>query len=357
MEKDGRLVMSGVATEQIRHMRENKPAALVLGNEQLSAHKYKASHMHTFVSDVHVIVITLLDRRYLGQFGIYYYNMIDKVFTKDEVTLFPGQYPRLGDDFSYWKGEWSLDRGNFEITISDKDEGAHYTRQFKLVSEKLQLNADLSYKKFKDQDAFFMTAPHFDDKRYWSKDYAQLNMIPEGTFTVGGILTDLSAKSARWHAGFEDNSGVYAHQTHLIRTMVFFNPKNRGHHTLYKNLDIYTATGLLTSENARAESDVVFLDKTSKQMNPILQWPDTDNFMNQWRFETHLGDRQSNFKIEAKLNPMHVDEWMVDIGVARQENKIIVSRCKISKLILASKGDDYTNEEGIAVTWYMYHHW
>jgi len=60
---------------------------------------------------------------------------------------------------------------------------------------------------------------------------------------------------------------------------------------------------------------VAWLDNKAYFMEPILQWPNTNDLSDPWRFQTHGEDRVDKFKFLGDLDPVYQDLKYWDLGI------------------------------------------
>jgi len=214
--------------------------------------------------------------------------------------------------------------------------------------------------KIKDQEGGFHTYPIFDDKRYWAKTYTQMNMDTTGGFTSGG--NQYSVNTGEWNSAYTDWSGVFGYQTHFVLSWWFlhagYHGQKKNSKLIYDKMSFHTHHGLQASETSRAEADVVFHDKVTHRMEPILQWPNTDDYMDVWRIETHTESRYSDSKVVAVFEPLMMDERNIDLAIWRNEEKALFGSLDVSEINLKEEYDDKIAEaKGYGWVYYLYTNW
>lgn len=123
-------------------------------------------------------------------------------------------------------------------------------------------------------------------------------------------------------------------------------------------MSFYTQHGLQHQDNSRSETDYLFVNKTAHRMEPTLQWPNQDDFMDSWRIETHTEMRYSHSKIQALFHPEYMYQRNWDVLVAREEESLIFGELDVSELKLAEGSDDsYRSTKANGFVWQNYYHW
>lgn len=155
--------------------------------------------------------------------------------------------------------------------------------------------------------------------------------------------------------------GVFGHKTFWTQSWWHFRdggPKTITKKIHHDRLSFYTNHGLQHSEISRSETDYLFTNKTSYAMEPTLQWPNTDDYMDDWRMETHTEIRYSDSKMLAFFQPEYKHETSWDIGVLREENMLLFGYWDISELYVKEEYDDRFDEgKAYGFVWQTYHHW
>jgi len=118
---DGKLKMTGRSDYVARKLNKDHITPGIFHFKVFNNIKFKRGMIHSFVNKDHVIIIELIDRNYLGQFGFYYYKFNEKKFLRHKENLFPSQYQKLSDDFTYFKGSFELDTKGFKLSIKDTE--------------------------------------------------------------------------------------------------------------------------------------------------------------------------------------------------------------------------------------------
>jgi len=360
--KDGKLRMSGQSKQVTRHMDMDLVVPGILGSQVFNMIKFKRGMIHSFINKDHAIIIEMTDRQYLGQFGFYYYNFESKKLLRHKENLFPGQYNKIGDDFLYFKGEFSMETATFQLSIKDKDIGDSFEREFTFNVPAIGLEGKISVQKEKNQEGAFHTYPLFQDKRYWARTYCQMNMEVKGHVSTseGTIMIDSSNEVTRWDANFNDWAGIFPHKTFLIQSWWHFAHGRKSNHRDigYDRLSFYTNSGLQHHQSSRAETDFAFHNKTSHPMEPMLQWPNHDDYMDPWRMEAHSEMRYSDSKVVGFFKPEHMFENAWDIGLVREDEKLLFGQFDVSELFLKREYDDrFSKMKAYGFVWYNYWHW
>lgn len=302
----------------------------------------------------------MTDRNYLAQFNAYYYEFGTKKVWSHREIFFVGQYPKWGDEFTFWNGTWNLKSSSgFSIKIADSgSEDKGFTRHLEVDVPAWDFKGDFKLGRAKGQEAGFHTVPLFEDKRYWLKNYSQLNLDVTGAFTIGDKKTTVDSENTPWDASFNDWSGVFGHKSYFRSTWMFLGKhSNRNGETKYDHLSYFGNMGLVENSNARAEIDTLFMDKKAIQMEPSILWPNTDDFMDEWRVETHTEMRYTTKKLQGFFRPEAMFERWWDIGILREEERLCFGEYDMQGITTDSKEDQYSDVKGYGFSWDFYVHW
>jgi len=202
----------------------------------------------------------------------------------------------------------------------------------------------------------------FKDKRYWAKTFTQMNLQVDGKISLEGkpITIHSSDPTQRWDANFNDWAGILPHKTFITQSWWFWREgyiSNR-HKTTYDRMSFYTQHGLQHEDNSRAETDYMFINKKVHRMEPILQWPNTDDYSDYWRMETHTESRFSDSKILATFLPEYMYERNWDALLVREEEKILFGEFDVNEIRFARVEDDrYSRTKAYGFVWQNYYHW
>jgi hypothetical protein len=359
LNKDGKIKMSGYAMSPIREADPELFKPGMFHYKPFLYMTYKRGMIHSVISKNHMFVLEMTDRNYLAQFNAYYYNFETKKVLSHREIFFYGQYPKWGDEFTHFKGTWELKSSSgFSIKIRDSESSNDsITRHLETQIPAWDFKGDFKISKSKGQEGGFHTMPLYEDKRYWLKNYAQMNLAVDGHFSIGQEKTLVNSETKPWSACFNDWSGIFAHKSYFRSTWIQFDKlQRRDGTTPHQKMAFFGNMGLIKSSQSRNEVDTVFMDNTSAQMEPTLLWPNTDDFMDEWRIETHTEMRYQTHKITGFFRPEAIYERGWDIGVLREEERIVFGTYDIQQIV-AEEGNIYYNVPGYGFSWDFYTHW
>lgn len=197
LNKDGRLKMSGHSNTVTRHLDPSLIVPGILKNKIFNPLKFKRGMTHSWVNKEHVLILEMIDRQYLATFAFYYYRFGHKDFKYYKTFYFPGQYPKISDNFSYWKGEYQFETSAFKINIKDQEVEENYVRTYDLKVFKLEVEGTVTVTKPKSQKGAFHTYPLWEDKRYWARTYCQMNMDVIGQFKIGDNIININSDNTK----------------------------------------------------------------------------------------------------------------------------------------------------------------
>lgn len=359
---DGRLKMSGRSSNVTRRLNEENIKPGFLSHKVFNFLKFKRGTIHSVINNEHVFIIETVDRNYMGQFGFYYYRFNEKKFIRHKESLFLNQYQKLSEDFIYFKANYNIQTKTFSLIISDKELNDKFIRKITFNIIPINIKGEVEIVKYKNQESGFNTYPLFKDKRYWAKTFTQMNMEVNGNFSVENEEVEIksSDKVKRWDANFNDWCGVLPHKTFFTQSWWFWRPgyKSNKKNIEHNRMSFYTQHGLQHQDNSRSETDHFFYDKKMHPMEPTLQWPNTDDYLDYWRMETHTEMRYSDSKIVGTFNPEYMFERKWDILIAREEERLIFGEYDVSELSLQKENDDkWRKTKAYGFVWQNYYHW
>lgn len=360
LQKDGKIKMSGYAKAPVREADPELFRPGMFHYKPFLYMTYKRGMIHSVMSKDHIFVLEMTDRNYLAQFNAYYYDFETKKVLSHREIFFYGQYPKWGDEFSHFKGTWELKSSSgFSIKITDSDsKNGGFNRHLETQIPAWDFKGDFVISKSKGQEGGFHTVPLYEDKRYWLKNFAQMNLAVDGQFSIGQEKVKVDSQTKRWNANFNDWSGIFAHKSYFRSTWIQFDKMDKKDGTTpHEKMAFFGNMGLVQSTNARSEIDTIFMDNKTDQMEPTLLWPNTDDYMDEWRIETHTEMRYSSHKIAGFFRPEAMYERGWDIGVLREEERIVFGTFDVQELRTTDTDQIFPNITGYGFSWDFYVHW
>lgn len=338
---DGKLKLSGWSKEPTRtlNMDHVKPGALT--GTPLGWTRFKRGMYYSIMNDELALVFTMTDKSYLAEFDYYEYNFNSQKFRTHKEWFFYGQYPSISDDFSYWRGSYTLQTSKFEVSIQDEDKGDRFERSFKWKMSALELDVDAVFVKDKKLEGAFQTYPLYFDKRYWHKSYNQMNLVVYGEVKMTDKKSFAITAAKDFRGSFTDWCGVYGYKSFMMMSWWQLPPNladRKG--DIHPRISLHTMHGLIHSVNNRVETDIIWDTNESRRMQPILQWPDRQDRMAEWIMQTNKYSYTSEMVWNGFFRPDYRHEDKLDLGLTKHSNTIYFGHTTLSTMTLTRNWKD-----------------